>query len=78
MSVKTMPIYQSGELVQVAGYYQVVGVEHDTPTSEATAQAFKRGDHFANYDGRAVCWHLIPATAVDEVPHNVDETSHTL
>jgi hypothetical protein len=59
MDQNAMCIYQSGQPVLVGGLYEVVGA------SKVTYKLLKE-DTFPDYDGRAVCWHLVSETSVSQ------------
>jgi hypothetical protein len=45
-------VYQSGQTAPVTGWYEAVGVRQN-------ARQFEKGATFPNFDGRAICWHLV-------------------
>jgi len=55
-----MNIYQSGQKVVVDGWYEVVAGK--TPT----VLRLTAGELFPDYDGRAVCWHLVERPNLSE------------
>lgn len=61
MPNKASTVYQSGESVIIAGTYEVVGVDRSVKakTGEFAIRELEAGEHFPNYSGRAVAWHLI-------------------
>lgn len=63
-------IYQSGQKVEIAGYYEMVGDISRTGTSinRRVLQILEVEDRFPNHDGRAVCWYLISQIKVAATP----------
>lgn len=53
-------IYQSGELVRIAGKYEIVGVSSRSCNTPSTAiRDLEPAEHFPYYEGHAVCWRLL-------------------
>lgn len=52
-------IYQSGQMVVVPGLYEVVGAGYVYHNDEKAASEFRPGAIFPDFQGRAVCWHLV-------------------
>ena len=54
-------VYQSGQEVEIAGYYEMVGDNSrpDTNLNRRSLHELHTEERFPNYDGRAVCWYLI-------------------
>jgi len=53
MAMNTQLIYQSGQKVEIDGWYEVVAVKAPTVFQLTVDELFP------DYDGRAVCWHLV-------------------
>jgi hypothetical protein len=70
---------QSGQAVEVAGTYEVVGVQRVVRTNdrEKTRDTFHAGEFFPDYEGRAVCWYLIETIAdEDGIPQPITLPRH--
>ena len=54
-------VYQSGQEVEIAGYYEIVGDNSraDTNIKRRSLRELRTEELFPNYDGRAVCWYLV-------------------
>jgi hypothetical protein len=54
-------IFQSGQKVPVEGWYEVVGETAKTARGEKRRSIVQLTTNqlFPNYDGRAICWHLL-------------------
>ncbi len=66
-------IFQSGQAVCTSGLYEVVGAGYVYSREEAATCEFRSGDVFPDFQGRAVCWHLIrvsdiPTPGKDDTP----------
>jgi hypothetical protein len=61
MNEMSNSVYQSGQKVEIAGYYEMVGNNSRVSTlgTLRSVQALQVEDLFPNYDGRAVCWYLV-------------------
>jgi hypothetical protein len=57
-------IYQSGQVVVVSGLYEVVGAGYVYYNDEKATSEFHGGAIFPDFQGRAVCWHLVRALEV--------------
>ena len=70
MNELTFSIYQSGQKVEIAGYYEMVGDVSRTGTAPTrrVLQTLQVEDSFPNYDGRAVCWYLVSQIKAAPVP----------
>ncbi len=83
-SVHQNSVYQSGQKVEIAGYYEMVGNNSrgNTLGSLRSLQALHVEDLFPNYDGRAVCWYLVSRInvvlsakpPVQRLPNNIVES----
>jgi hypothetical protein len=59
MSQLNVTLYQSGQEVPVTAWYEIVGLYYPGKTSARAKQMLGVGELFPDYDGRAVCWHLL-------------------
>jgi len=64
-------IFQSGQPVDTPGLYEVVGAGYVYSHDENASCEFRSGQIFPDYQGRAVCWHLIRVIEVASVSPNV-------
>jgi hypothetical protein len=60
MTTKIRDLWQSGEIIEIAGRYEVVGTYIIATQSggDSVTHELHQGGLFPNHDGRAVCWHL--------------------
>lgn len=73
MSDQAPTIYQSGQTVQVTGFYEVAGINRQakTKTGEFAFRQLCMGELFPYYNGRSVAWHKVS----EEQPPTVLEKS---
>jgi hypothetical protein len=65
MTKELYGLCQSGQAVEVAGIYEVIGVRPKVRDNghEKTVYTLHTGEFFPDYEGRAVCWYLIESLA---------------
>jgi hypothetical protein len=61
-------IFQSGQVATICGLYEVVGRGYVYHHDEHTACEFRPGDVFPDFQGRAVCWHLVHQNQIEPAP----------
>jgi len=74
MSDQAPTIYQSGQTVQVTGFYEVAGINRQakTKTGEFAFRQLCMGELFPYYNGRSVAWHKVTTDEATPVESKSD------